>query len=119
MKIYKVTKQQLKNLQENGSILVNGITYQYDETAVYILDDPTAPEYRLRWNTTDRALEITKDGTAVSQVTPIYAYTAGNAFGIQKAGGSAGDTLNYDQIKAALDSTGVTASRTGKTLIIS
>lgn len=122
MKVYKVTKQQLKNLQEKGSILVGGITYQYDETALYVLDDPTAPEYRIVWSSADKTLNLRKDGVDINEITIGYASAAGTAGELRSASGSG--YFNADNLRAELDEIkasagGVTANRQGKTLIIS
>lgn len=80
-KIYKVTQQQLKALQEDGSILVGGESYAYDASAVYVLADPFAPEYRLVSNSgDDHAIDLTKDGLQVSHFTGVARTDRGNTF---------------------------------------
>ena len=40
MKLYKVTLNQYKTLQQTGSIIVNGVTYTYNEDDIYVIIDP-------------------------------------------------------------------------------
>ena len=80
-KIYKVTQQQLKALQEDGSILAGGESYAYDASAVYVLADPFAPEYRLVSNSGDgNAIDLTKDGIQVSHFTGVARTDRSNRF---------------------------------------
>lgn len=117
MKIYKVTLAQYKTLQQEGSIIVSGQTYQYDESATYIVIDPWAPEYRLQYHGSDNTLQLTKDGGIVSTVSVRYADSAGKAVSLGNVFTANSLRTELDEIKASAG--GVTASITGKTLIIS
>lgn len=79
MKLYKVTLDQYKTLQQTGSIIVGGVTYTYNEDDIYTVIDPWAPEYRLNWDSGDNQLQITKDGEVAGQTTIGYATSAGHA----------------------------------------
>lgn len=76
-KIYKVTEAQYKTLQEGGTITVGGVSYTYEtgSDVAYIVVDPTTPEYRLRQ--IDDAIQLTKDGTVVSDLSVAYSDRAG------------------------------------------
>ena len=79
MKLYKVTQNQYKTLQQSGSIVVGGVTYTYNEHDIYVITDPWAPEYRLSWDFAEKGLQITKDGEVVSQIGIDYAVMANHA----------------------------------------
>lgn len=76
MKLYKVTLSQYKTLQQNGSISVGGVTYDYDENNIYVVIDPWAPEYRLEYKDTGDVINLTKDGGIVSTISVRYADTS-------------------------------------------
>lgn len=99
-KIYKVTQQQLATLQTSGSITVDGVTYNYEtgNDVCYVLVDPFAPEYRL--NNQDDKIQLTKDGTIVTDLSVQFAYRAGystNAGRLQDPT-DAYSTKTYDQV---------------------
>ena len=76
-KIYKVTQAQYKTLQEGGTITVGGVSYTYQtgSDVAYVVVDPTQPEYRLRQQ--DDAIQLTKDGSVVSDLSVAYADRSG------------------------------------------
>ena len=76
-KIYKVTEAQYKTLQEGGTITVGGVSYTYEtgSDVAYTIVDPTTPEYRLRQ--IDDAIQLTKDGSVVSDLSVAYSDRAG------------------------------------------
>lgn len=102
MKLYKVTLNQYKTLQETGSIIVGGVTYTYNENDIYVIVDPWAPEYRLSWNGSGNQLQITKDGEVASQVTIGYATSAGHA-GNAAAIVADGVQIQASEIKKAIE----------------
>lgn len=76
-KIYKVTKEQLKTLQNGSSITVGGVSYTYETgtDVAYVVVDPTDPEYRLRQ--ANDTIQLMKDGSVVSDLSVAYADRSG------------------------------------------
>ena len=77
-KLYKVTQNQLQTLQNGGTITVDGVSYSYERGSdvAYIIVDPSTPEYRLSWGSSNELL-LTKDGTTVSYTSIPYSDRAG------------------------------------------
>lgn len=74
MRIYKVTAEQLANLQSGGTISVDGKTYTYEQDALYVVNDFSFPEYRVATNdSAGNAIELYKDGDVVSSTSISYA----------------------------------------------
>lgn len=102
MKLYKVTLNQYKTLQETGSIIVGGVTYTYNENDIYVVIDPWAPEYRLHWDNSQKQLQITKDGEVANQVVIDYAASSGHS-STAAAISADNTTIQASELKAVVD----------------
>lgn len=102
MKIYKLTRDQLKKLQAGETISVNGVQYTYEDSAVYL---PIDGESTYTLQNDDYVVQLYKDNAVVSEIeinNVPHAVKADNA--TQLKGEYNDEILNYNYIKNGLDS---------------
>lgn len=99
-KIYKVTQEQLAKLQNEGFIVVDGTTYNYEtgSDVAYIVVDPSHPEYAL--TQTDNYLQFRKNGTVVDSLKVDFSKASSYATKARSLEATdimhVGDTLYFD-----------------------
>lgn len=102
MKIYKLTRNQLKKLQAGETISVNGVQYTYEDSAVYLPIDGEST-YTLRND--DYIVQLYKDNAVISEIeisNVPHAVKADNANQIVNPQGD--ETMNYSYLKDKFDS---------------
>lgn len=102
MKIYKLTRDQLKKLQAGETISVNGVQYTYEDSAIYL---PIDGESTYTLQNDDYVVQLYKDNTVISEIeisNVPHAVKADNANQIVNPQGE--ETMNYSYLQAKFDS---------------
>lgn len=102
MKIYKLTRDQLKKLEAGEIISVNGVQYTYENGAVYL---PVDGESTYTLQNDDYIVQLYKNNTVISEIeisNVPHAVKADNANQIVNPQGD--ETMNYSYLKDKFDS---------------
>lgn len=102
MKIYKLTRDQLKKLQAGETISVNGVQYTYEDSAIYL---PIDGESTYTLQNQDNVIQLYKDNAVISEIeisNVPHAVKADNANQIVNPQGE--ETMNYSYLQAKFDS---------------